>query len=279
MNIKQLIENNKFNDKYILKLILQDVFDFTKEQLYLNWDKEITIEQFNKIEDIYKKYEQDNIPIEYLLWWTIFMWEKFIVNENTLIPRPETEYLIKYALEEIRKDSIVFDIWTWSGIIWINISKNISNLVICSDVSKEALEVAKKNNQRLNKNSKNIKFMISNLWDHIKTYKWNLIICANLPYVEENFQLDEYAKKEPKTALFAGQDGLDLYRELLDQVVKIKNKKIVLFFELMTKQAEALISEYKDFNFEILDTFHYNIKILKNYNLKSPKKIIILGDK
>ena len=102
----------------------------------------------------------------------------------------------------------------------------------------------------------------------LKSSEIPFIICANLPYVEENFQLDEYTKKEPETALFAGQDGLDLYRELLDQVVKIKNKKIVLFFELMSKQAEALINEYKDFNFEILDTFHHNIKILKIYKAK-----------
>ncbi len=263
MNIKQLLENKIFNDKYILKLILQDVFNFSKEDLYLNWNKEISIKQYKKIETIYKRYEQDNIPIEYLLWRTIFMWEKFIVNENTLIPRPETEYLVNYVLEEIRENSIIFDIWTWSGIIWINIAKNINNWVVCSDISEWALLVAQKNKENILWKNENIKFIRSDLWEHIKDYKLNLVICANLPYVEEDFKLDEYARKEPESALFAGQDGLDLYRKLLNQVIEIKNNDIVLFFELMSKQAETLISEYNDFSFDILDTFHHNIKILK----------------
>ena len=314
MNIKQVLDNQKFSDKYILKLILQDIFNFSKEELYLNWEKEVSANQFNKIDEIYRKYKQDNIPIEYLLWYTFFMWEKFIVNENTLIPRPETEYLVNYALEEIKNiqdkkninlwnkkwyneiqkqvknddyskitkkncNSVIFDIWTWSGIIGINISKNISNLVICSDISKPALEIAKKNKENILWDKNNIKFIISNLWEHIKQidswefkiddlklkdcYTGSYIICANLPYVEDNFHLDEYTKKEPKTALFAGKDGLSLYRKLLDQVIEIKNNNIILFFELMTKQVEALISEYDDFTFKILDTFHHNIKILK----------------
>jgi len=288
MILKDLLQSDDYNDKYILKLILQDILNFSKEQLYVNWNKEIDNLQLTKIREIYTKYKQENIPIEYLLWYTFFMWEKIIVNKNTLIPRSETEYLVNYALEEIKENTIIFDIWTWSGIIWINIAKHIDNLIICSDISKFALEVSKKNKENILWDKKNIIFLENNLLDFVNNgneeisedlrnirmslglqninsrwHKKTYIICANLPYVEEDFQLDEYTKKEPASALFAGKDGLDLYRKLLDQVFEIKNRRIILFFELMTKQAEALISEYKDLSFEILDTFHKNIKILK----------------
>jgi len=337
MDIRQFLDSNYYDNKYILRLILQEVFSFSKEQLYLNWHKEINENKLNKIREIYIKYVQENIPIEYLLWYTFFMWEKFMVNENTLIPRPETEYLVNYALEQLKEiysgglnltlgsNIVIFDVWTWSGIIWINIAKHTDNLVICSDISKFALEIAKKNKENILWDKKNIVFLESNLLDFIDNgYKeidedleicwtkeikgslrdnrdsetssgWQIsyetssgwqnrvvyetslelqnislewrkktyIICANLPYVEKDFELDEYTKKEPASALFAGKDWLDLYRELLDQVIDMKNKRIILFFELMTKQAEALISEYKDLSFEILDTFHKNIKILK----------------
>jgi len=306
MNIRQLLQSDDYSDKHVLKLVLQDIFYFSKEQLYINWDKEISKDNFNKIKNIYTKYKQENIPIEYLLWYTFFMWEKFIVNEDTLISRPETEYLVNYALEEIKENTIVFDIWTWSGIIWINIAKYTDKLVVCSDISKSALEIAKKNKENILGDKKNIIFLESNLLDFVNNgdlrNNWKLIIdnwkgdveingdlgnngnfetssewaninlgwqkktyiiCANLPYVEEGFQLDEYAKKEPLNALFAGKDGLDSYRKLLDQVIEMKNRRIILFFELMTKQAEALISEYNDLSFKILDTFHKNIKILK----------------
>jgi len=273
ISIKQILQDDKFKNKHILRQILQDFFDLSKEDIFIKWDKRITINELKNIENMYYQYENNKIPIEYILWYCYFMDEKFELNKDTLIPRPETEYLISYVLKNIKNidtDFTVFDIWTWSGIIWLTIAKNIEKLVVCSDVSEWALSIAKKNKKQILKYKNNVKFEKSNLLDHLYNYSWKFIICANLPYVEENFKLDEYTQKDPYTALFAGQDGLDLYRDLLDQVIKINNDDITLYFELTAKQAKTLISEY-NFHSQILDTFHHNIKVLR---LKKLSKLL-----
>jgi len=251
---------NNFKDKHILFLILENILWYTKEQVYLNWDEKIDNKTFEKIKSMYEKYEKENIPIEYILWYCKFMNENFIVNENTLIPRPETEYLVLQALKNIWKDDIILDIWTWSGIIAIMLNKLTNNQTWAIDISEKALKVAKQNAKNILKNTDNIHFLKSNLLENFQFQKWKkYIICANLPYVKEDFNLDKLAKKEPATALFAWKDGLLFYRKLLEQ---IKNISYTAYFELTNEQAKTLESEY-NLNFQIFPTCHKNIKILK----------------
>jgi len=330
MLIKNLIHNPNFKDKHILFLIIKKIIWYNKEEVYLNFEKEISNSDFDKIQEIYNKYEKENIPIEYLLNEAEFMHETFYVDENTLIPRPETEYLVKYVLDldrfrndedwwnrkiitddfkwfiknnEIEKNEWmigkekskfkqnlsqsflnpstskkqsskspknphistisqkspylhIYDIWTGSWIIAIMLAKLSKQKVIASDISQKALEVAQKNAKKILENTDNISFVHSNLWEHIQEN--NFILCANLPYLEENYKLDKLAEHEPNTALFAGKDGLDLYRKLIEQ---LDWKNYTAFFELTKKQAEILNKDY-NLNWEILPTCHENIKIL-----------------
>jgi len=260
MSIKKILQSSKFKNKYILKLLIKHSFSFTEEELYKNWDKKISKDILKKIEKNYKDYEEKKIPIEYILWYTHFMWKKIYVDKNTLIPRVETKYLVNYAYNFFKKNKEykIFDIWTWSWIIWNMLNLLTEQKIICSDISEKALKIAKKNN-------KNNIYIKSNLWEHLKNYKWNFLICANLPYVEEIFQLDEYVKKEPSTALFSWKDWLTLYRKLLNQLFELDNN-IECFFELTKKQWETLIKEYK-INWKNLETCHENIKIL-NFSIK-----------
>lgn len=264
MNIKNILQDNNFKDKYILKTILKDFFCFTEEELYKNWQKKITKNEFIKIERKYKDYIENNIPIEYILWYTYFMWEKIYVNKNTLIPRPETEYLINYAYDFFKKntDYKIFDIWTWSWIIWNMLNKLTKQKVICSDISEKALDIAKKNN-------KNNIYIKSNLWEHINKYSWKLLICSNLPYVKENFKLDNFVKNEPSIALFAWKDWLTLYRKLIEEIFKLDNE-ISCFFELTKEQGKTLIKEY-NINWKLLKTCHNNIVIL-NFSLQKKEQ-------
>lgn len=264
MNIKELLQNKQFKDKYILKLLIQDIFNYAKEDLYKNWDKKITENIFYDIERKYKDYEEKKIPIEYILWYTFFMWKKIYVDKNVLIPRPETEYLLSYAYNFWikNKDYIIFDIWTWSWIIWNILNILTQQKIICSDISKKSLKIAQKNN--LN----NI-YLKSNLWTHLKNYDWKFLICANLPYVMEKFKLDEYVKKEPASALFAWQDWLLFYRKIIEQILNFNNE-IECFFELTKNQWETLIKEYQ-LNWRLLVTCHENIKILNFSKKKSIK--------
>jgi len=276
MLIKNLIHNPNFKDKHIVFLIIKKIVWYNKEEVYLNFEKEISNSDFDKIQEIYNKYEKENIPIEYLLNEAEFMQETFYVNENTLIPRPETEYLVNYVLDNLadltnltdwnKEKQInnpkksphlhIYDIWTGSWIIAIMLAKLTKQKVIASDISQKALEVAQKNAKNILENIDNISFIQSNLWEHIQEN--NFILCANLPYLEENYKLDKLAKHEPSTALFAGKDGLYLYRKLIEQ---LDWKKYTAFFELTTKQAEILNKDY-NLNWEILPTCHKNIKIL-----------------
>lgn len=267
MKIKDLINSDEYKDKHILNLILQEVLWLTKEQIFLKWDKEISFNDLNKIKDIYDKYEKEFIPIEYLLWYCEFMWERFFVNENVLIPRPETEYLISYVLEDIKnlkkENTLILDIWTGSWIIAIMLAKLTWFNVLAVDISSKALEIAKKNAQKILGSLGNINFAQSNLLKNINLDKSkDLIVCANLPYLEDNYKLDKLTEKEPKLALYAGEDGLDLYRQLIWQLRQLKNNNIVAYLELTKKQAYKLIEEF-NLNWEVLETCHKNIKVLK----------------
>ena len=253
MKLNKLLSNKYFRQNFWeFSLILQDVLWIKKEDIYLK-DIEISKYQFLKIKKKYNKFVKQKIPIEYVLWYTFFMWEKFIVNKNVLIPRPETEYLVKYALNKTKDIDLIFDIWTGSGVIWIMLGKLTWKKVILSDISKKALKIAKKNAKIICKNCK-LEFILSDLWNHLEKYNWNKLICANLPYVDKKFKLDKYTSKEPKLALFAKENGLFFYKKLLNQI------KWKFLFEVTSKQ--AMLMKKINWNFEILPTCHKNIKIL-----------------
>ena len=247
--------------KYELLKITSHVLNIPIEKLYSS-DTEIPDDKLRQIKQLFKKYTDEKIPLEYLIGEVEFLWNKFFVNENVLIPRPETEYLVQYTIQAIKSQIStlnsqlsIYDIWTGSGVIWISICKSLNLSVICSDVSDEALEVAKVNAEKLW--CEKVKFLKANLAEHIRSNEFK-VICANLPYVPKNFQLDDYAKKEPALALFAENEGIALYEKLLNQV-----SNAILFLELTKKQALGLVEKFKFDNYKILDTCHENIKVLE----------------
>lgn len=260
MILKDLLHSSKYNNKHILHLILKNVLNFSKEELFTRNFIEISEENIEKIDRMYFDYKNNHIPIEYILWYCEFMGEKFFVDENTLIPRPETEYLVNYALNETDNKDIIIDIWTWSWIIWIMIWKITWKDILAIDIEEKILNIAKKNAKNLKVN--NITFIKSNLLENVDLKDKNkILICANLPYLEKNYKLDKLAESEPATALFAGDDWLELYRNLLNKLDK--NKEYTCLFELTAKQANILIKEYNFKFYKILDTCHKNIKVLK----------------
>lgn len=269
MKIKDILNNKSFSDKHILLLILQDVLWLSKEEIYLKWDLDIEKSKLDKIKKLYNLYEKEYIPIEYLLWYCEFMQERFFVNENVLIPRPETEYLVQYVLQDIKnfkkENTLILDIWTWSGIIAVMLAKLTWFDVLAVDISSKALEITRQNAKNILKNTENINFAQSNLLESINLPKnKDLIVCANLPYLETSYKLDSLTEKEPKLALYAWEDGLDLYRQLIWQLRQLDNN-ILAYFELTKKQANKLIEEF-NLKWEILPTCHENIKVLKIEN-------------
>jgi len=150
MNLKDFL-SQPTPYKYELLKITSYVLNKPIEKLY-SLDLEIDSNKVKKIQELFEKYTKEKVPLEYLLGEVDFFWNKFFVNENVLIPRPETEYLVKYAIEEIKSrlstlssKFSIYDIWTGSWVIWITICKKLNIPVICSDISEKALEIAQKN--------------------------------------------------------------------------------------------------------------------------------------
>ncbi len=281
MKIIEILGDPKVKYKKVIEKIICKELSISKEEFFKNYDTNIDENKYNKIMNMYYEYQEGKKPLEYILWYVEFMWLKFKVNTDTLIPRPETEYMIQAINEYIqkeKKDVNIIDVWTWSWVLWISSSyhnKKYVNEVLLMDISEKALDIAKQNYNKIINTTKNLNIKKSNLLEYfiqnLKKYdnKENIII-GNLPYipdttfdsdVEDNVKL-----REPRIAFVWWDDWLDLYRQMFAQIINIGIDKInfTMFLEMMTDQIDILRKEYWDiFRFEEIKTFHFNIKILK----------------
>ncbi len=285
MKIIELISDSTFKNKKVLKELICHNLSLTKSQLFQNYDTNMTIKQYEKIKKQYFQYENEKKPLEYILWFVEFGWLKFQVNQKTLIPRPETEYMIEaineyLSIVDLRwtKKFNIIDVWTGCGVLWISVAyHNLSkiNKILLMDISEEALQVTEKNTSKILADYSNIEILQSNLLEYffknIQNYKnsFNIIIW-NLPYIPndtfENEVEDNVKEREPKIAFVGGDDWLDLYRKMLEQIINywINKFQFCIFLEMMTSQVEILKNQYWNFfEFEIMKTFHFNIKIVK----------------
>lgn len=258
MTIEQLISNPEYKEKFVLQKLICYFLDYTKEEMRLNASQEITADQEKKILEVYHDIVDNNKPLEYALGFVEFFKRKFHVNENTIIPRPETEYMITAVTEDIDAtrekewktgeaaickldDSKIWDdaschtlmdIWTGSGILGISVllqNPCFFKRAIFTDVSEKALAVAQQNYEILVKDHDfPVEFIKSDLLSFYESpgfKKWNcdITLVANLPYIpqkmfEEN-AADNVQKREPKLAFVSGDDWLIHYRKMFDQIL------------------------------------------------------------
>ena len=206
---------------------------------YSKLEAEELLKVSNNIEEDYKKI-LNKYPIQYLIGYVNFYGYKINVNENVLIPRYETEYLvektIKYSKNLFNKKVNILDIGTGSGAISVALKKEIDSSVTACDISKNALEVAK-NNAKLN--NIDITFIESDIFKNIKD-KYDIII-SNPPYVSENEEIMESVYKyEPHLALFADDNGLYFYKKILEQAKDYLNDRFIIAFEIGYLQAQEI---------------------------------------
>ena len=190
--------------------------------------------EIEKEADVLLKRRQSGEPLAYILGYREFYGRKFAVDENVLIPRPETEAIVDYVVSKIRPGWQIYDIGTGSGCIAITLwtecrNKGMSIDIWASDISKKALNVAEYNFANLAIKNPGIHFLISDLLDEIEIdVDRPTIVVANLPYVSKDW--DWIDKKtldyEPEVALFAKRNGLELIYRMIDQFAKkIASKK------------------------------------------------------
>lgn len=254
MNIKQALEeaknilkSNNFEDSNIIaKELLSYVLKKDKVYLTINLDSDLTdieyVEFTKYIEQII-----DGKPLQYITQKREFMGMEFFMNENVLIPQPDTEILVETVLDICKrygKQSLrILDLCTGSGAIAISLSKILNTQVFASDVNTKALKVAEKNNVM---NNTKVEFIESNLFEKINGEKFDIIV-SNPPYIknEEIKSLSKQVQNEPYIALAGGEDGLDFYRKIIDEAYKYINKNGYLCLEIGYDQKEDLIKLIK----------------------------------
>ena len=251
------LENSKEESAVIL--LLESITKLSTNELYLKMNEEIDSDTINKFNDIFDKYLYDNKPIQYLIGYSNFYGRDFIVNEDVLIPRFETEELVENVLYRYDdyfkgKKVDVCDLATGSGCIAITLSLEEKNMnVIATDISSAALNVAKQNMENL---GGKVKFLEGDMLAPLEGYKFDIFV-SNPPYIPDNELVDPLVKEnEPNLALFGGLDGLRFYRIILKDLKKyLKPRAIIAFEHGYDKKNEinALIKEYfKDADIECI---------------------------
>lgn len=181
-----------------------------------------------------------NIPIAYIFGSANFYGLDFQVNENVLIPRPETEELVEEFLKnKLTENSTVLDIGTGSGAIAVTIAKKSLAKVTSVDISEKALNVAKINAKN---NNAQVEFVLSDVFENLMDRKFDFII-SNPPYISmseyENLDIDVKAY-EPKLALVADDDGLYFYKKIISEAPKHLKPGGKIYFEIGYLQAKSV---------------------------------------
>ena len=216
------------------RAILEATLKKPREYLMIYDNKEITErERTTYIKNI--KMLILGEPLQYITGKQEFMKLNFLITKNVLIPRQDTEILVEEAIKLAKKinNPKILDLCTGSGVIGISIAKYVENTkVIATDISKPALEIAKKNAE-LNGVKNNIEFIESNLFAKLKDKKFDIIV-SNPPYIETNLikNLPKDVQKEPKIALDGGKDGLDFYRKIADKAYEFLNRQGYICLEI-----------------------------------------------
>ncbi|MCL4124898.1 UNVERIFIED_CONTAM: hypothetical protein GTU68_024445 [Idotea baltica] len=241
-------------------ILIESYFKVTRIQLAMDYDLSVdNVDEILKALDLLKQQK----PIQYILGETEFYGLPFKVNENTLIPRPETEELVEWVINEFKnhKSKIkILDIGTGSGCIAISLAKNLPNAkVYALDVSKEALKVAKHN---ANLNTVDVQFIEDSILSvsHAELLSSILkfdVIVSNPPYVrnlEKELMQPNVLENEPHLALFVeNENPLQFYKAITNFAVKNLNKQGVLFFEINEYLGNEMLQLLNDYYFENIE--------------------------
>lgn len=253
-------------------LVLEKIHHIKRIDLALNPEMEMDKTQLKQWEAIVVELKKQK-PIQYILGETEFYGLPFLVNENTLIPRPETEELVEWIIKstkhEVRDTKLkILDIGTGSGCIPISLKKNLPNAIITAiDVSQEALFTAKSNAQQ---NNVEVSFIQKNILETLDLEEQFDVIVSNPPYVR-NLEKAEIKPNvlefEPHLALFVDDnDALLFYRKIGELARKNLSENGTLFFEInqyLGKETVALLDNLGFKNIELKKDIYGNNRMIK----------------
>ena len=261
-----LKNNNIFTHKLDSEILLSKVLKKSREELLINLNQQVSskkVDQFNSLVERRSTKE----PIAYILKEKEFWSKNFIVNRNTLIPRPETELMVEEIVKIFKNRNIfVLDMGTGTGCILLSIISELKNAKgIGVDVSNKAIKIA---NQNLNKHklSHKIKFIRKSL-SEIYNHKFDLVV-SNPPYIitKDMKNLDDDVKRfEPKLALDGGNDGLDVIKKVIYKSKSTLKINGLLALEIGNEQYKKVSKILKRNNFKIkylIKDYQVNIRCI-----------------
>ena len=263
---KDQLKNNKIDDETIkAKALLKYILNVDDSYLIIH-NNEI---QSTEIEKKYKDLMEELIegkPLQYIMHTQEFMNLNFYVDENVLIPQPDTETLVLQAIKRIKQyennNIKVLDLCTGSGAIAISLAKEFENKnvqVYASDISSKALEVAKKNAMQ---NNVQINFINSNMFESIKE-KFDIIV-SNPPYIETKVinKLSKDVQSEPYMALDGGEDGLKYYKIIANEYEKYLKEDGTLLLEIGYDQKQSVTELFINKRVECIKDLAQNDRVI-----------------
>ena len=229
-----------------IKMLLEHFCNYTEKDEILG--HKLTEEQLKILKAKVESRIADRTPVQYIIGESYFMGEFFKVTPDVLIPRPETEILVRKAIEIINENNIenVLDIGTGSGCIACTVANRTNAVVLGVDISSDALRIALDNVTRLGINNRAV-FRKSDLFSKIREDETFDMIISNPPYIPIGTELEPELKHEPQIALFAEENGLQLYRKIVSEAPKYLNQGGWLIFELgigESSAVKAFMNEY-----------------------------------
>lgn len=249
VNGTQILNKHKIQDSGIqARVLLSYVLKIDKNKLINNSEQIVESVLEKEYLQGLEKLTQGK-PIQYITNQQEFMKLNFYVDENVLIPQPDTETLVEEVLKYVQKNTgkiKILDLCTGSGAIGISLAKYIENSEIwVSDISNKAIQIAKLNAEK-NLVHRKMNFVESDMFKKIEENQFDIIV-SNPPYIKTKVikTLPDQVQEEPNIALDGGRDGLEFYKIIADNASKYLKKDSKMFLEIGFDQKDDVIEILK----------------------------------
>lgn len=258
-----LLLRRQGKEESLARFLLMYMLDESTQLFSNSFSEQMSKENENKYFSLIEKHIKEDVPLSHLVGFEYFYDRKFKVTKDVLSPRMETEELIYRVVEYVKstkKNNLkILDLCTGSGIIAITLKKELSQFsidVVASDISEEAIKVAKENAQS---HDATTKFIQSDIFNNIAD-KFDIIV-SNPPYIDRKDEVtmqDNVLKYDPHLALFAEEEGMYFYRKIIEQANDYLNENGVIFFEIGYDQKDKII--------KLADLNGYSAEVYKDIN-------------
>ena len=258
-----LLLRRQGKEESLARFLLMYILDESPQLFSNNLSEQMSKENEDKYFSLIEKHIKEDVPLSHLVGFEYFYDRKYKVTKDVLSPRMETEELIYKVIEYVKASNKnkfkILDLCTGSGIIAITLKKELDQVsvdVIASDISKEAIEVAKENSQS---HDATIKFIKSDIFNNIDD-KFDIIV-SNPPYIDRKDEVtmqDNVLNYDPHLALFAEEEGMYFYRKIIEQAKDYLNENGVIFFEIGYDQKDKII--------KLADMNGYSAEVYKDIN-------------